>query len=147
MPIICHLINFSHYEYFSVNTLILLLLSIINWVVRINNKPITYSRVILFVDLNSFVSLCCNEPALRLIEHTCKDPRLAVQRTGLHCCMNPLEVVASPPVPHVNSAVISWCEKGQPRTDATMICKRRYQEKKGNKCKGQNATVYIQQIF
>ncbi len=108
-----------------------------------NNKPRTYSRVILFVDLNSFVSLCCNEPALRLIEHTCKDPRLAVQRTGLHCSMNPLEVVASPPVPHVNSAVISWCEKGQPRTDATTICKRRYQEKKGNKCKGQNSTVFI----
>ncbi|TRY68197.1 hypothetical protein DNTS_025755 [Danionella cerebrum] len=49
-----------------------------------------------------------NEAALRLIKQTCKDPRLAVQRTRLHCCMNPLEVIASSPVPHMNTSNVFY---------------------------------------
>lgn len=64
------------------------------------------SGVVFFVNFDGLVSFCCDESTFGVIEHTGEYSRLAVQRSGLHGCMDPLEVVACPPVPHVDGPVI-----------------------------------------
>lgn len=68
----------------------------------------TYSRVILFVHFDGLVGLGSDQSALRVVEHAGKDARLAVQRSRLHRCMYPLEVVARPPIPHVDGSVVGY---------------------------------------
>lgn len=75
---------------------------------NLKNDRKTYSRVILFVYFDGLVSLCGDQSALRVVEHTGKDARLAVQGSGLHRCMYPLEVVARPPIPHVDGSVVGY---------------------------------------
>lgn len=70
----------------------------------------TYSCVVLLVNFDGLVSLGRDQSAFRVIKHTGKDSRLAVQRSRLHGRMNPLEVVARPPVPHVDGSVVGYRE-------------------------------------
>lgn len=70
-------------------------------------KVFPYRRVVLFVHLDGLVGLGRDQPALRVVEHAGEDPRFAVQRAGLHGGVDTLEVVARPPVPQVNGAVVS----------------------------------------
>lgn len=72
------------------------------------HSSVTYSRVVLFVHFDGLISLGGDQSALRVVEHAGKDARLAVQRSRLHGCMNPLEVVARPPIPHVDGSIVGY---------------------------------------
>lgn len=63
-------------------------------------------RVVFLVHFDGFVRLSCDHAALGVIKHAGEDPRLAVQRAGLHGRVDPLEIIPRPPVPHVDRTVI-----------------------------------------
>lgn len=81
-----------------------------------SNAEKTYSHLVLFVNFDGFIGLCGDQSALWVIEHTGKDSGLAVQRPRLHSGVNPLEVVACPPVPHVHGSIVGWREINRTRT-------------------------------
>lgn len=68
----------------------------------------THRCVVLFVNFDGLVSLCSDQSALRVVEHTGEDSRLAVQRSGLHGRVDPLKVVSRSPVPHVDGSVVGF---------------------------------------
>lgn len=69
-----------------------------------------YGSGVLSVHFNGLVCLGRDQFGLADVEHAGKDARLAVQRSGLHSCMDPLEVVARPPVPHVDGSIVGYRE-------------------------------------
>ena len=71
-----------------------------------------YRRVVLPVHLDGLVRLGGDEPALRVVEHAGEDPGLAVQGARLHGRVDALEVVARPPVPHVDGPVVRCGPRG-----------------------------------
>lgn len=74
--------------------------------IQVECNSVTYSGVILLVNFNGLVSLCRDQSAFRVVEHASEDSRLAVQRPGLHGCVDTLEIVSGPPVPHVDSSIV-----------------------------------------
>lgn len=74
--------------------------------IQVECNSVTYSGVILLVNFNGLVSLCRDQSAFRVVEHASEDSRLAVQRPGLHGCVDTLEIVYGPPVPHVDSSIV-----------------------------------------
>ena len=72
---------------------------------------VAYRCIVFFIHLDGLVGLCCDKSALGVVECASEDSRLAVQGARLHGCMDALEVVAGPPVPHVDGAVISYSEE------------------------------------
>ena len=68
----------------------------------------THSSFILFVDLDGFVCLRCHQPTPTLIKGGHEDAGLTVQRTRLHCCLDLLEVVASFPVPEMQTPIVAY---------------------------------------
>lgn len=71
----------------------------------------SHRGVVLLVHFDGFVSLGCNQAALRVIENAGENPRLTVQRTRLHSCMDPLKIITSSPVPHVDRTVVRFERK------------------------------------
>lgn len=74
----------------------------------------TYSSGVLSVHFNGLVGLGCDQFGLTDVEHAGEDARLAVQRSRLHGCVDALEVVAGPPVPHVDGSVVG-CGESEPQ--------------------------------
>ena len=71
---------------------------------------VTYSSVILLVDLDGLICLGCEQSTATLVETALEDARLAVQGSRLNRSLDLLEVVASLPVPEIHATIVTCGE-------------------------------------
>ena len=75
----------------------------------------TYSRVVLLVDFDGFVSLCCQQAGPTVVKLDVKDASLAVDGARLHLSLKLLEVVAASPVPKKHGPIVRYTRAGRGR--------------------------------